>query len=63
MKDKLIAAVVERTGLDPAMADKAVDAVMDFLKDDPKRVTALLGQAGIGDIGDVGDKLGKLFGR
>ena len=60
MKEKLIAAVVERTGIDPVTADKAVDAVIDFLKDDPERITKLLGQAGLEDIGG---SIGKLFGR
>jgi hypothetical protein len=52
--------VVGRTGIDRATAEKAVDAVMDFLKDNPERLTEIAGQVG---LGDVGQRLGKLFGR
>lgn len=60
VKDQIIDAVVSRAGIDRATAEKAVDAVMDFLKDNPERLTEIAGQVG---LGDVGQRLGKLFGR
>lgn len=60
MKDQLIDAVVSRAGIDRGTAEKAVDAVMDFLREHPDQLKDLAGNI---DLGDVGEKLGKLFGR
>ncbi|MCA9825556.1 MAG: hypothetical protein KC482_10140 [Dehalococcoidia bacterium] len=60
--DKIVDAVVKQTGLPRAQVDKVVDAVMDFLKDNPDQLTQLLGKSDL-DLDDVGKKLGGLFGR
>ncbi|MCK9518651.1 MAG: hypothetical protein M0R74_06455 [Dehalococcoidia bacterium] len=60
MKDQLIDAVVSRAGIDRGTAERAVDAVVDFLRENPQRLAELAGNAG---IGDVGERLGKLFSR
>jgi nucleoid DNA-binding protein len=44
MKEELIAQVAARTGLDPATAEKAVDAVLDYLRENPGKASELLGQ-------------------
>ena len=54
--------MVKQTGLPRAQVDKVVDAVMDFLKDNPDQLTQLLGKSDL-DLDDVGKKLGGLFGR
>lgn len=60
--DKIVDAVVKQTGLPRAQVDKVVDAVMDFLKDNPDQLTQLLGKSDL-DLDDVGKKFGGLFGR
>lgn len=60
MKEKLIALVVERAGLSEDAANKAVDTVLGFLKENPDQVTALLGN--VTKSGPLSG-LGKMFGR
>ncbi len=61
--DKIIEIVAERAGISPEVAEKAVDAVLGFLKENPEQITALLGNFAGGDLGEIAGKLGKLFGR
>ena len=60
MKDQLIAIIIDKTGIDQAKAEQAVDGIMGFLKENPEKITELLGdhapQA-------VAKSIGKLFGR
>lgn len=60
MKDKLIAMVAQRANLSEDVAEKAVDAVLDFFKENPGKVTELLGN--VTESGPASG-LGKLFGR
>jgi len=56
MKDRLIAQVAEKAGLDPERAESAVDAVLAFLKEEPTAVKELVG----GDHGvDLRERLGE----
>lgn len=61
--DKIIEIVAERAGISPEVAEKAVDAVLGFLKENPEQITALLGNFAGDDLGEIAGKLGKLFGR
>lgn len=61
MEEQIANAIAQRTGLDPATALKAANAVMDFLKENPEKLTALLGDDS--PLGDAAGKITKLFGR
>ncbi len=64
MDEQIINLIVERVGIDPATAQKVVDTVMGFLKENPEKLTALLGgDDGKLDAGDIAKKLGGLFNR
>lgn len=60
MKDQLVALLGDKVGLDEAKASEVVDTVVGFLKDNPQRITELLGD---NPAEMVSDTLGKLFGR
>lgn len=51
MKDKLIELASQRAGIAPEQAEKAVDAVLDYLKNNPDKIKGLLGTNGMGGIG------------
>jgi hypothetical protein len=55
MEEQLVNLLKERAGLDQAQAEKAVHAILGFLKENPEKLTSLLG--------DNMGGLGKLFGR
>jgi hypothetical protein len=61
MEEQIAKVIAERTGLDPAMALKAANAVMGFIKENPEKLSALLGDDS--PLGDAADKITKLFGR
>ena len=61
IQDQLTKMIAERAGIDPATAAKAADAVVGFLKENPEKVTELLGVDS--PIGDAASKITKLFGR
>ena len=61
--DRIVEIVADRAGISPEIAEKAVNAVLGFLKENPEQVTALLSNVTGGDLGEVAGKLGKLFGR
>ena len=61
MQDQLIKFISERAGIDPATAEKAANAAIDFLKQNPDKLTALLGDDS--PRGDAASKITKLFGR
>lgn len=64
MDEQIINLIVERVGIDAATAKKVVDTVMGFLKENPEKLTALLGgDDGKLDAGDIAKKLGGLFNR
>lgn len=64
MDEQIVSLIVERVGIDPATAQKVVDTVMGFLKENPEKLTALLGgDDGKLDAGDIAKKLGGLFNR
>jgi hypothetical protein len=60
MKDQIIAMVSEKTGLDAGMAEKATDAVLGFLKENPDQIGDLL-QLDEGMMASLKSKLGGLF--
>lgn len=61
MEEQIAKAISERTGLDPAMALKAANAVMDFIKENPEKLSGLLGDDS--PLGGAADKITKMFGR
>jgi hypothetical protein len=61
LEEQIANVIAERTGLDPAMALKAANAVVDFIKENPEKLTALLGEDS--PFGDATDKITRLFGR
>ena len=66
MNEELIARVAEKAGLPADKASAAVEAVLGFLKENPEKVSGLLGiEPGASKLdeakeklGDVGEKLG-----
>jgi hypothetical protein len=53
--------IAERAGIDPATAQKAAQAVIGFIKDNPEKLTAFLGEDS--PLGDAANKISHLFGR
>lgn len=67
MKDQLVKLLMERVGLDEEKANKAVDTVLGFVKDNPEQLQGLLGSEQAQEVlsklpGGLGNKVGKLFG-
>lgn len=60
LKSQLVALLQEKTGLDASKASGAIDAILDFIKENPERLTSFLGDD---PMETVTDTLGKLFGR
>lgn len=60
MNEKIIALVCERTGLSPDVATRAVDTVLNFLKENPDQIKELVGHI---DASDALSNAIKLFGR
>jgi nucleoid DNA-binding protein len=58
MKEQLVALLVSKVGLDQEKAEQSVDTVLDFFKNNPEKVSEVLGKL----PGGLGDKLGGLFG-
>ena len=56
MEDQIAKVIAEKAGIDPAAAQKAAAAVIGFIKENPHKITALLGgpKAGI---------VSRLFGK
>lgn len=64
MNEQIISLLKDRAGIDEATANKVVDTVMGFLKDNPDQLMGLIGgDDGKLDMSDVTKKLGGLFGR
>lgn len=61
IQEQLARMIAERAGIDPETATKAADAVIGFLKENPERVTELLGDDS--PLGDAAAKITRLFGR
>lgn len=61
MEEQIAKVISERAGIDEATALKAANAVMGFLKENPEKLTAFLGDDS--PLGDAADKITKLFGR
>ena len=60
MREELIALLGEKVGLDPSKAESVVDAILNFIKENPERLTAFLGD----DPAEmITSTLGKLFNR
>lgn len=57
IKGEIIARVTERAGIDADTAGKAVDSVIDFLKENPEKVASLVGNI------ELPGALKGLFGR
>ncbi|MEP7216927.1 MAG: hypothetical protein ABI782_11800 [Anaerolineaceae bacterium] len=60
MKDELVALLGEKVGLDESKASDVVDAILNFIKENPEKLTAFLGDD---PMATVSDTIGKLFGR
>lgn len=60
MEQQLISLLQERAGLDPDKAGQVVSIVINFVKENPDKLTALLGGGGL--AGAV-EGVEKLFGR
>lgn len=65
--DELIKQVVKKAGVSEDQAKKAVETVLDFLKDKLPAPIATQIEGALGgdvpDLGDVGKKLGGLLGK
>ena len=55
--DQLKEMIIARTGIDAETADKVVDAVVDFIKENPEKLTGFLGGEG-GPLGKLKGLLG-----
>ena len=60
MKDQLVALLGEKVGLDESKASEVVDTILGFIKENPEKLTAFLGEE---PMDTVTNKIGKLFGR
>lgn len=58
MKEQLVSLLISKVGLDQEKAEKAVDTVLDFFKNNPEQAGSLLGKL----PGGLGDKIGGMFG-
>ena len=58
MKEQLVALLTSKVGLDQQKAEQAVDAVLDFFRNNPQQLTSYLEKFG---AGDVAGKIGGLF--
>ena len=61
MEEQIAKVISERAGIDEATALKAANAVIGFLKENPEKISGLLGDDS--PLGDAADKITKLFGR
>jgi hypothetical protein len=50
MKEELVSLLVSKTGLDQQKAEQAVDAVLEYIKNNPQQFTSLLEKAGLGGV-------------
>jgi len=61
--EQVVAMVASKVGLPTDQAQKAVEAVLGYLKDNPDQIKSLVGV----DLGSAGggmmSKIGKMFGR
>ena len=58
MKEQLVSLLISKVGLDQEKAEKAVDTVLEFVKNNPEQLSSYLGKL----PGGLGDKLGGMFG-
>jgi DNA polymerase III delta subunit len=58
VKEQLVSLLVSKVGLDQEKAEKSVDTVLDFFKNNPEKASELLGKL----PGGLGDKIGGMFG-
>jgi nucleoid DNA-binding protein len=59
MKEQLVSLLTSKVGLDEEKANQAIDAVLDYIKNNPQQIQEYLGKIG---AGSVAEKLGGLFG-
>lgn len=60
MKDKLVALLTSKVGLDQPKAEQSVDTIMDFFKNNPKELGSLTEKF---SAGAVAGKVGGMFGK
>ncbi|MGH2634519.1 MAG: hypothetical protein ACRDG3_14035 [Tepidiformaceae bacterium] len=60
MEQELMNLLQEKAGLDPAKATQVVNVIVNFIKENPEKLTGLLGGGG---LAAAEEGLGKLFGR
>ena len=58
MKDQLVSLLMSKVGLDKEKAEKAVDTVLNFMKEHPEQASSVLGKL----PGGLGEKVGGLLG-
>ena len=64
MNEQIVNLLKDRVGIDEETANKVVDTVMGFLKENPDQLMGLIGgEDGKLDMADVTKRLGGLFGR
>ena len=58
MKEQLVSLLVSKVGLDEQKAEQAVETVLDYIKNNPDKLSALTDKL----PGGLGDKLGGMLG-
>jgi hypothetical protein len=58
MKEKLVELLTSKVGLDQEKAEKSVDTVLEYLKNNPGEITSYLQKF---NVGGVADKIGGMF--
>ena len=59
MNEQIAKLVSEKAGVDAAVVEKVLGALQGFLKENPEKLSAFLGEESPG--GDIAGKLGKFF--
>jgi len=59
MNEQIAKLVSEKAGVDAAVVEKVLGALQGFLKENPDKLSAFLGEESPG--GDIAGKLGKFF--
>lgn len=60
--DQIVSMVASKAGIPADQAEKAVEAVLGFLREHPDQIKGLVG-VDMGSAGGMMGKLGKMFGR
>jgi len=58
MKEQLVSLLTSKVGLDQQKAEQSVDTILDFFKNNPQQLSALMEKFG---AGGVAGKIGGMF--